>query len=82
MSDMFRFVALKTCMSKTLDHIEIVFDATKHNFSQFQCEKMVEALIEARSILANMDISDTQTPEAFLAFGQKVHSLFEQLKQY
>ena len=82
MSGELRYVLLKLYMSQTLDQIENVFTATKHNYSLLQCQKMTKALSEARNLLGSLHIGNTETPEAFLDFGQRLHSIFEELKNY
>jgi len=54
MSNDVRYVLLKLYISNSINDIENVFNQTKHNYSPFQCEKMEEALIEARSLLAEI----------------------------
>lgn len=82
MSDMLQYVMFKACMAKTINHIEAVFIATQHNYSSLQCQKMNETLFEARNLLANLSVRETQSLEDFLAFGNQIHDVFEKLKQY
>jgi hypothetical protein len=43
---------------------------------------MEEALIEARSLLAEINLNNVQSEEAFLTFGQRFHTIFDNLNQY
>jgi|688.fasta_scaffold1768823_2 hypothetical protein len=82
MSNDVRYVLLKLYISNSINDIENVFNQTKHNYSPFQCEKMEEALIEARSLLAEINLNNVQSEEAFLTFGQRFHTIFDNLNQY